>query len=98
VKRHRAVDAAAHRNRDPAGVGRRAEDLSEGIRHRVGGERLAWYRCGLEQRQALQRPRHPGRVRVQDAIAVDDQARERPLATASRIAHHFECHATQARA
>ena len=60
VERDRAVDAAAHRNGDAASVRRRVEDLGDGIRDRVGGERVAGGGCGFEQRQTAEGRAIPG--------------------------------------
>ena len=66
------------------GLGAAANDRRDRVRERVRGERLARNRCGLEQRQPDERPRHPGRIRLDDALAVDDQPRRGVLARRGR--------------
>ena len=84
-ERNRRVDAAAHRNRDPAGVGARADDRAEGVRERVHGQRLAADRGRLEQRQAAQVVRQAVRVGVDDPVAVDPEPDEREVRAARRV-------------
>ena len=85
-ERDRAVDAAAHRHRDPAGGGRCAEDRPERVRQRVDRERLAADRGGLEQRQARAgRASRPVGVGIDDPVAVDAQADECPGPVARRV-------------
>ncbi len=86
-----AVDAAAHRDRRASGAPPGPEDGPERVRERVDGERLAADRGRLEQRQPLQRPVEPGRVRLDDAVAVDEQPHRSPLPVPGRVAedlHH----------
>jgi hypothetical protein len=90
-----AVDAAAHRDRDPVGIRVGAEDLRQRVRERVGGEHLARNGCGLEERQAGERPAHPGGVGLDDPVAVDRQPDERELLAARRVSEHLD-HAVQA--
>ena len=94
-QRDGAVDAAAHRDRDPARVGLGAEDLRERVRERVGGERLPGDGGGLEQRQAGERPLEPGRVGLDDPVAVDDEPHERELLAPRGISEDLD-HAGQA--
>ena len=84
-QRHRAVDAAAHRHRRPSGARLGAEDRSERRRERVDRERLAADGGRLEQRQSGQRALEPVGVRVDDRLAVDDEADRRPLAVPRRV-------------
>ena len=62
-----------------------AEDRADRVRERVDRERLAADRRRLEQRQPGERPLEPGRVRLDDAVAVDAQAHGRPVAVARRV-------------
>ena len=89
-QRDGAVDAAAHRHGDASGRGRRVKDLGERVRDGVRSKRLAWDGGGLEQAEPGERPRHAGRVRLDDAVAVDDEPRECPLAAARGVADDFE--------
>ena len=84
-ERNRRVDAAAHRHRDPAGVGARADDRPEGVRERVHGQRLAADRGRLEQREPAQVVRQAVRVGVDDPVAVDPEPDERELRAARRV-------------
>ena len=84
-QRDGAVDAAAHRDRDARRVGRGAEDRAERVRERVDRERLAADRRRLEQRQPARASRvEPGRVRLDDPVAVDAQPDERPARRRAR--------------
>jgi hypothetical protein len=58
------------------------EDLTQGIRQRIDRQRLAWNRCGLEQRKPFVRPLEPGRVCTDAPIAFERQPNERDLGTA----------------
>ena len=84
-QRDGAVDAAAHRDGGASRRTLRAEDGTERVRERVDGERLAGHCCGLEQRQSGEGPVEPGRIRLDDAVAVDDDANRGPLGVASRV-------------
>ena len=79
-ERDGAVDAAAHRNRDPLRVGSGVEHLSEGVRERVRRERVAGHRGRFEQRQPGERPGEPGRVGVDDLVAVHREPHEGEVA------------------
>src|SRR5262249_6920296 len=70
-KRDRAVDAAAHRDRDATRLRRGAEDRPDRVRKRVERELVTADGGGLEQRQALERALEPLRVRARDSLAVD---------------------------
>ena len=59
-ERDRAVDAAAHRDRDALRVGLGAEHLPERVRERVDRELVAADRGCLEQGQTFERPSSPG--------------------------------------
>ena len=72
-----AVDAAAHRHRDPPGLARRSERRRNRVRERIRCERLTWHGGGLEQRQPLKWASEPRRIGFDDPIAVDDQTHER---------------------
>ena len=93
-ERDGAVDAAAHRDGDPFGIGLRAEDLRERVRERVRGERLARHGGGLEQRQPGERAREARRVGVHDPVAVDREPHKGELLPTRRISDDFE-HADQ---
>ena len=86
----RAVDAAAHRHRRPAGVRIRAEHGTERVRERVDRKRLAADRGRLEQRQPRERPLEPGRVRLDDAVTVDCEPDGRPLAAAGGVSERLD--------
>src|SRR5439155_10784131 len=62
----------------------------ERVRERVGGERLARHGCGLEQRESFERPFEAGRIRRDDAIAVDAQADERPVPVTRRVSDDLD--------
>ena len=79
-QRDRTVDAAAHRHRGAAGVGRTADGAADRVRERVDGKRLAADRRRLEQRQARELAVEPGRIGADDPRAVDPQPDRRPLA------------------
>ena len=89
-QRDGAVDAAAHRDGDPFRIRRGGEDLGERVRERVGGERLARHGRGLEQRQPGERPREPGRVRVDDPVAVDREPHECELGPTRRVSDDLD--------
>src|SRR5579862_2547750 len=80
-ERDGAVHAAAHRHGGAAWLRVRAEDPADGVRECVGDERLAWNGGRLEQRE----PRELRPVRVDDAVAVDDEANARPLPVAGGV-------------
>ena len=84
-QRDRAVDAAAHRDRDASGRRLGAEDRPERVRERVDRERLAADRRRLEQRQARDIALEPGRVGLDDPVAVHYQPHGRPVAVAARV-------------
>ena len=81
-ERDGAVDATAHRDRDPVGRGRRDEHLRERVRERVGGQRLARHRGRLQQRQPCERPSKPGRVGVENPVTLDGEPHECEVAPA----------------
>ena len=64
---------------------RGAEDRAERVRERVDRKRLAADRGRLEQRQAGERALEPGRVGLDDPVAVDEQPNGGPLAVAGRV-------------
>ncbi len=68
-----AVDAAAHRNRDPAWTAGGREDRCNRVGERVGGESLAGDAGGLDQGQAVERPLEAGSVGLDDPIPVDEK-------------------------
>ena len=72
-----------------SGVRRCPEDTCERVCDGVGGKRLAGDGRGLEQRQTGERPRHTGSVGVHDTVAVDDEARKRPLGAARGVTDHL---------
>ena len=84
-ERHRRVDAAAHRDRDPTGVGSRPHDRADRVRKRVDRERVAADRGRFEQRQAAQVLRHAVRVGVDDPVTVHAKPDERELVPARRV-------------
>ena len=87
---HGAVDAAAHRDRDPAGPVRGREHGRDRVRERVGGERLAGHGRGLEQREADERPLEAGRVGSDDPVALDGQPDRGVLGAARGVADQLE--------
>ena len=88
-ERDRAVDAAAHRHGHPPECARSAEHRPDRVRERVHHERLAADRRRLEERQACDVALEPGPVRLDDPVAVDEQAHGCPLAAAARVSEHF---------
>ena len=90
-----AVDAAAHRDRDPPRVRRSAEDRPERVRERVHGQLVAADRGCLEQGQSLERPREPFGLRTDDAVPLDRQADECPAAVAGGVSDDLD-HGAQA--
>jgi hypothetical protein len=86
----RAVDAAAHRDRHPAGPRGRMENGAQGVRERVDRELVAAHRRRLEQRQSLERPLETVGLRAHDPIALHGQADVRPAAAARGIANGFD--------
>ena len=95
-QRHRAVDAAAHRDRDPLRVASRPEDRPDRGGERVHGELVAADGGRLEQGQPLERPVEPLGVRRDDPVAVDGEPDEAPLAVPGRISDDFDHRATVA--
>ena len=63
-QRDRAVDAAAHRHGDAAGLGSARKTCAERVRERVHGELVTADGRRLEQRQALERPLEPFGLRA----------------------------------
>jgi hypothetical protein len=84
-QRDGAVDAAAHRDGDAPRHRVRPDFGRNRVRERVGGERLARHRRGLEQRQALERPRQPRCVGSDDPVTVHRQPHEGELGSARRV-------------
>ena len=68
-----AVDAAAHRDRDPAWTAGGREDRRNRVCERVGGESLAGDAGGLDQGQAVERPLEARSVGLDDPIPVDEK-------------------------
>ena len=66
------------------------EDLGEGVRERIGGERLAADGRSLEQRQSLEPALEPGSIRRDDAIALDREPHEREIFPARGVADDFD--------
>ncbi len=85
-----AVHAAAHRHRDASGRGRCVKDRGERVRDGVGRQRLARDGGGLEQAEPGEGPCHPGRLRRDNAVAVDEEPGECPFAAAGGVADDFE--------
>ena len=81
----RAVDAAAHRDRDPLRVARGADRRPDRVGERVDGERLAAHGRRLEQRQAGEVALEPGCLRGDDRLAVDLELHRGPFAAARGI-------------
>jgi hypothetical protein len=81
-ERNRAVDTAAHRDRDALGVRGGAEDRPECVRERVDRELVASDRRRLEQGQPLERPVEPLGVGADDPVTVDREPNQAPLAAA----------------
>src|SRR5438874_1788754 len=89
-ERDRTVDAAAHRHGGPTRRGFRVEDGTDRVRERVDRERLAADRRRLQQCQADERPLEPGRVRLDDSVAVDDEPDGGPVAAAGGVSEDLE--------
>jgi hypothetical protein len=90
-QRHRAVDAAAHRDRDAALLGRRAEGRPERVRERVDGQLVAADGRRLEQGQARKRAVEALAVGLDDPAVVHREAHERPAPISRGVAdqlHH----------
>ena len=85
-----AVDAAAHRNRDPARTAGGREDRCDRVGERVGGERLAGDAGGLEQGQAVERPLEAGSVGLDDPVAVDEKPDRRVVVVPRGIADQLD--------
>ena len=85
-ERDGAVDAAAHRNGDPARCRLGGERRADRVRECVGRERLAGDGSGLEQRQPLERLRQAGGVGLDDPVAVDEQPHGGVLGAAGGVA------------
>src|SRR5437764_1400340 len=66
-------------------------------RERVARERLAADRRRLEQREPLERALEPGRIRLNDPAAVDEQPNRGPLAAARRVSERLDHRLTVAR-
>ena len=79
---HGAVDAPAHRDGDPLGISASCENRPERVRECVHDELLSGYSRRLEQRQADERSVQSVGVRVDDQVAVEDEAHARPVAPA----------------
>jgi hypothetical protein len=86
----RAVDAAAHRDRDPLAVRRGAEDATERRRQRVDDQRVASDRRRLEQRQPSEPPLEPVRVGLDDPVPLHRKPHASPLAVARRVAYDLD--------
>ncbi len=89
-ERDGAVDAAAHRYGDAVRIGRRPEDRAERVRERVHGELVAADGGRLQQRQTGERPIEPLGVGTDDAVAVDGEPHQPPLAAARGISDDFD--------
>jgi hypothetical protein len=89
-KRDGAVDAAAHRDGHAAGGRSSAKDGTDRVRERIDRERLAADPRRLEERQPCRRPLEPGRVRLDDPVAVDREANERELAAARGVSEDLD--------
>jgi hypothetical protein len=74
-----AVNTAAHRHCDAVGIRFRPKELAEGVRERVGRERLAGDRCRLEQRQACEWALQPFCVGVDDPVSLDGEPNKRDV-------------------
>ena len=85
VQRDGAVDAAAHRDRDPSGDQLGGEDLAERGGERLDRERLARHAGRLEERQPRERPLEPLGVALDDAVALDGKPDAGPVAVLRRI-------------
>ena len=66
------------------------KDLGERVRDGVGRQRLAWDGGGLEQAEPGEGLCHAGRVRRENAVAVDEEPGECPFAVARGVADDFE--------
>ena len=96
-ERNRAVDASAHRDCGPPRARLGAEDRPERVRERVARKGVAADRGRFEQGQPLERTLEPGRIRLDDAIVVDEQANRRPFAAARRVSEGLDHGPTVAR-
>ena len=79
------VDAAAHRDRDPAGGGRCSKGRPDRIREGIDGKRLPADRSSLHQRQPNERSLEPGGLCLRDAVAVDGEPDKGKFTSAGRI-------------
>ncbi len=89
-ERDSAVDAAAHRDGDSAGAAARGEHRRNRVGERVGGERLAGHRGGLEQGQADERPLEARSVGGDDSVVVDEQLNGRVVGAAGGVSDQLE--------
>ena len=89
-ERNGAVDAAAHRHRDAAGIRLRTKHLAERVGEGVRGKRLARHGRSLEQGQAGERALEPVCVCVDDPVSLYRQPDERYLAVARRIPNDLD--------
>ncbi len=85
-----AVDAAAHRDGRPADLRLGAKHRRECVRERIRREHVTADRGCLEQCQAHEVAVEPGRVRLDDAVAVDAEAHRRPLAVARGVSEALD--------
>jgi len=84
-QRDGAVDAAAHRHRHTRRVRASPHRRSERVRERVDRKRLSSHRRRLEQREAAEVLGDAWRIGVNDLVAVDPKANQRPLRTAGGV-------------
>ena len=92
VERDRAVDAAAHRHRDPIGARGGAERGRDGVRDRIRRERLARNGGRFEEAQPRERALHAGSVRLDDAVALDEKARDGEAVPARGVTDELDGH------
>ena len=85
-----AVDAAAHRYGRAPGTGGGLEHLADRAGERVGGERLPGTAADSSSVSPGERLLEPGRVRVDDPVAVDPKPDERNLAIPRRIPDNLD--------
>ena len=89
-QRDGAVDATAHRHCNAPGIRSLPDGRPDRVRERVGRQRLARHRGCLQQREPPEVASQPGRIRVDDPVAVDAKPHERPFAVARRVSDELD--------
>ena len=88
-QRDRAVDAAAHRDRDARGARSSSKHRTERRRQRLDDELLAVHGRSLEHRQPGEVFREPVRIRIDDAIPAHTKSHGGPVAVAGGVAEEL---------